>query len=116
MEAVRQVYPIEASEPAGLLSSVKLKPYQRQSLAFMLQVERSQEADLLGERGQRGGWLTDEVGMGKTMVTISLILANPAPAAADAAAASCKPEPGSSSASGCNSGKGILCLDGNLKD
>ncbi len=71
---------MEEAEPSGLGGGVRLKPYQRQSLAFMLSVETSDDASLAGSDGRRGGWLADEVGMGKTMVAISLILAHPPPA------------------------------------
>lgn len=84
LASMQQVYPHELPEPAGLLSTARLKPYQRQSLAFMVNVERSTDPSLLSPGARRGGWLTDEVGMGKTMVAIATILANP-PAAAAAA-------------------------------
>ena len=51
------MFPIEEPEPAGLLSSIKLRPYQRQSLAFMLQLER--DTGVLARRqkliGLKGG-------------------------------------------------------------
>lgn len=77
LEAVTQVYPREEAEPRGLRKGTQLRPYQRQSLAFMTDVEQSKGKSLLGSDGQRGGWLCDEVGMGKTVVAISLVLANP---------------------------------------
>ena len=85
LEAVTQVFPREEAEPAGLARGIQLRPYQRQSLAFMCDVERSLDTSLLGSSNQRGGWLCDEVGMGKTAVAISLVLANPctAPRPAD---------------------------------
>ena len=77
LEGVQQVFPIETPEPEGFGDGLTLRPYQRQSLAFMLQNERSNAAELLGGDGQRGGWLCDEVGMGKTAVCAALMLANP---------------------------------------
>lgn len=83
LQAVQQVYPVEAATPSGLVPSVRLKPYQAQSLGFMLDVERSNDPELAGTdsagRAVRGGWLCDEVGMGKTMVAIALVLAHRRP-------------------------------------
>jgi len=75
LSAIEQVYPVEAPDPPGLASGIELRPYQRQSLAFMLDIERRNE---LGDPSAgRGGWLADEMGMGKTAVCAALILANP---------------------------------------
>ena len=73
-----RVYPEEAQAPAGFTTGLTLRPYQRQSLAFMLNVERRTGGELptLGLQGTRGGWLCDEVGMGKTAVVIATCLAN----------------------------------------
>ena len=70
LSAVQTVHPEEAPQPEALSKDVSLRPYQKQSLAFCLAAER---------RGvNRGsGWIADEIGMGKTMVCTSLILANP---------------------------------------
>lgn len=80
MRQVQQVWPVETPEPAGLLPSCRLRPYQKQSLAFMLELERApSSAVTVGRAGAgescagvevRGGWLCDEVGMGKTIVCI----------------------------------------------
>ena len=59
---VQMVYPIESPEPAGFAPGITLRPYQKQSLAFMLQTEQSNDATLAGDNGVRGGWLCDEVG------------------------------------------------------
>lgn len=105
LKSVQQVYPEEAEKPAGLVVSA-LRHYQKQSVAFMLANEKAatvvgQAADgrigttaerfpklsYAGDRQEkintadgneiRGGWLCDEVGMGKTMCCIATILANP---------------------------------------
>ena len=48
LERCTQVYPVEVAEPAGLLPSVQLRPYQKQSLAFMIDIEKSTDVTLLG--------------------------------------------------------------------
>ena len=40
LAAVQQVYPEELAEPAGFSAAFKLRPYQRQSLAFCVNAER----------------------------------------------------------------------------
>jgi hypothetical protein len=91
MKQVEQVYPLETSTTL-LASGIQLRPYQRQSLAFMLDLERAPAGASTigtvyrsiytpGDAHQtfevRGGWLTDEVGMGKTAVCIAVVLENP---------------------------------------
>ena len=41
---------MEAPQPAGLAPSITLRPYQKQSLAFMLAVENSTDPSLVGQR------------------------------------------------------------------
>ena len=84
LRAVQMVYPVEEPEPPGLVAGTQLRPYQKQSLAFMLAIERggtaaqAQTASSSSAADVRGGWLADEVGMGKTLIVTSLILAAPA--------------------------------------
>ena len=87
----------ESNKPGLVVGA--LKPYQKQSLAFMLRLERAadgaktvgmgnmRDEDGFSLQQVRGGWLADEVGMGKTVVTIALILANPLSLAKSAAVA-----------------------------
>ena len=105
-DALRQVWPEEISENQvpGLLSTCRLKTYQKQSLAFMLEVERSppngkldavvsagKSYDYYGQDGSssinwynrfrvtrkvKSGLLCDSVGLGKTLVCIALVMAN----------------------------------------
>ena len=71
MSRVEQVYPVEAQEPPGLLEGCRLRAYQKQSLGFMLDVERGNtnvravdeaRRTLGNQLTPRGGWLCDEVG------------------------------------------------------
>lgn len=63
LEKVTTVHPVEMSPPLGSGFSTALRHYQKQSLAFMVDVERS--AGENDSERMRGGWLASEVGMGK---------------------------------------------------
>ena len=96
-ELMRQIYPEETEEPNGLIATCKLRTYQKQSLAFMINREngtndpdwedftaqrRVGNSNRLGGNTHflnkvRCGLLCDEVGMGKSLVCIALVLANP---------------------------------------
>ena len=95
LAGVEQVYPEEAPQPQGLAAGTVLKPYQRQSLAFMLNVEHGRHGvagvrtflpfhvSMAGRRTDmqvRGGWLASEMGMGKNAHDH---LAHPCPSAAE---------------------------------
>lgn len=95
MKAVTQVYPEETCEPISMRQNMTLRPYQKQSLAFALNVElrpASADESTLPPVGSYpspahgnkpapcySGWICDEMGMGKTAVIIALCVANPAP-------------------------------------
>ena len=68
LNAVTRVYPAETCPPADLFRT-QLKHYQKQSLAFMHDVEQNYTI--------KSGWIASEVGMGKTAVVIALIVSNP---------------------------------------
>ena len=53
-----------------------IEPYQPQGVRWMLQRE-SEELNLFEESMPKGGILADEVGLGKTILSISVILGNP---------------------------------------
>lgn len=93
-ELMRQIYPEETQEPNGLIATCKLRTYQKQSLAFMINRENGTNdpdwEDFTAQRRVgsrygsyhslnkvRCGLLCDEVGMGKSLVCIALVLANP---------------------------------------
>ena len=67
LKATEMVFPIEEPEPVGIVAGTRLRPYQKQSLAFMKQVERATEHATEGRSTIypglviRGGWLADEV-------------------------------------------------------
>ena len=42
---MQQVYPWEEAEPQGLLPGTGLRPYQKQSLAFMLALEAPEQEE-----------------------------------------------------------------------
>lgn len=75
LSALEQVYPREEAEPDGLNPHILLKPYQKQSLAFCIDIERT--SSFHNGLHPKGGIIADEMGMGKTMVVCALILANP---------------------------------------
>ena len=54
LKEVEQVYPVEHGEPTGLLAGTTLRPYQKQSLAFMLHVERNGHNGKLAEAKPAG--------------------------------------------------------------
>ena len=63
------VKPVQEEQPPGL--SLKLLPFQREGLYWMKQQEKGP---------WKGGMLADEMGMGKTIQTIALILSDHDPA------------------------------------
>jgi hypothetical protein len=67
-EDVTRLYPREEAPPPALFRT-KLYHYQKQSLAFMIDVERNE--------AEKGGWLCSEVGMGKSACIIALVASNP---------------------------------------
>ena len=69
LKLIEIVKPIEEEQPDGL--SLKLLPFQREGLYWMKQQEKGP---------WRGGMLADEMGMGKTIQTIALILTDHDPA------------------------------------
>ena len=98
MDECSQIYPMEICAPTGLIASCKLRTYQKQSLSFMVNREKgAHDTDYktgpmkrLLFRRQVGksdyshtfeniktGILASEVGMGKSLVCIALVLANP---------------------------------------
>ena len=89
MKDIEQEYPNEEYTPDGL--KFDLRADQKQSLAFMLRNEREPDDNhwAVGKYNSpfdhatlkiRGGVLADDVGKGKTMTSVALVLANPCPA------------------------------------
>ena len=65
LEKVLIIKPVEAAQPESI--SRKLKPFQLQGLDWMIRQEQSQ---------YKGGLLGDEMGMGKTIQAVSLIMSD----------------------------------------
>ena len=59
LRAVTQVWPVEAPAPQGLAAGTVLRPYQRQSLAFMLDIENARDSDSRVFRSTRWGGASD---------------------------------------------------------
>ncbi|KAG0257209.1 DNA repair protein rad16 [Actinomortierella ambigua] len=66
LDNVESIKPVLADQPEGL--SLKLLPFQREGLSWL----QRQEKTIF-----KGGILADEMGMGKTIQTIALLLASP---------------------------------------
>ena len=66
LQKLTAVHPVEISPPSGSGFTTDLRHYQKQSLAFLVDVERTSATD---NQKMRGGWLADEVGMGKVSPT-----------------------------------------------
>jgi len=64
LEQMTTVHPVEMQPPVGSGFVTPLRHYQKQSLAFMVDTERT---------ASRGGWLCDEVGMGKVRLVFFLL-------------------------------------------
>lgn len=80
LRALVRVHPVEMAEPAGLAPGCTLRHYQRQSLAFMAELEKTAAPTAAAPPDGlpfTTGWLCDEMGMGKTLVCIALVLAHP---------------------------------------
>lgn len=82
LAALAVVHPVEAPQPAAVVTP--LRHYQKQALARMVEVETSPTAPR-GDHGVAGGFLAQEVGMGKTCAVLALVAANPSAAAAPTA-------------------------------
>ena len=65
LQEVTSVHPVEIQPPVGSGFVTPLRHYQKQSLAFMVDTEKNH---------LRGGWLADEVGMGKVSRPLSFFL------------------------------------------
>jgi DNA repair protein RAD16 len=65
LEKVQPIKPVPAEQPAGI--SRKLKVFQLEGLNWMIRQEKSQ---------WKGGLLGDEMGMGKTIQAVSLIMSD----------------------------------------
>ena len=69
LKEITVVHPVEVQPPVGSGFVTPLRHYQKQSLAFMVDTEK---------KSNRGGWLADEVGMGKSAIVLALVASNPA--------------------------------------
>lgn len=66
LEAKQRAKPVRAAQPDGM--AVKLLPFQLEGLHWLVNQEQSQ---------YNGGVLSDEMGMGKTIQTIALLMRDP---------------------------------------
>ncbi len=70
LDAVTRIYPTEIA-PQSPPFATELKHYQKQSLAFMMDVEHNYSI--------KSGWICSDVGMGKSAIVIAAICHNPMP-------------------------------------